>query len=603
MALLTYEMKSIYLHQLGAVFAELQERTRSMQHMLSAVGDYWTQYYKDMLTLRQAASGSVAVISNEYAKMLDFVLSADILDIPDETRSQFDMLYFDMLDFVPMVRDGHGGYTPLGKHIYDTSPEEMDAMYVPFPGVRGIPYISTSLFEASVVLVEGVHYHIVEDDGIYFFVDIFNDSSIVPYTYTADDEEPSQEDVFITDDTVAVGRFESTSRDKLTHKFLILWACGTVLSSTVIYERYGRFLYRKHADSEVYHWLITALMRYYSSAKTRDAIEQAVNILCGAPYTRTEGERIISIDYVDNSGIVLPSRENADQLRVFTTANTYYIPADIDADAADFVAVGVTYPQYSMIYRVCTVDDYISNPDWWCEKDPVSGEYIIPDTILRSVLTHSDSNTTADPTTREQKNDIIDKLLKYNTYYVRINMADSAFVSNPSLRDDILELIQRGTPIYLYPFIRNVITLFLGDYVPHPAAHDQSMYLGLSVTLEDTFVWSVPDAEVTEDLYHSGYVRRNSTVGRSTTNTYLSYGEEQLLVGYAATSDEDVAAIETTDTLVDTALALTLEDDAIETSEEGVFYLYRWFTYDSSMRIMRDGTSYLHGSKRLVYAL
>lgn len=575
-----------------------------MQHMLSAVGDYWAQYYKDILTLRQAASGSVAVISNEYAKMLDFVLSADIIDIPEESRGQFDMLYFDLLDFVPMLKEADGSYSKIDKHIYDTTAEEMDAMYVKFPGVKKIPYISTSLFEASVVLVEGVHYHIVENEGIYFFVDIFNDSAIVPYTYTSEDEEQKISESFETGNTTAVTKTEAASRDRLTHKFLILWACGTVLSSSVIYERYGRFLYRKQADSEVYHWLVTALMRYYTSAKTREAIEQAVNILCGAPYTRTEGERVIRIDYIDGTGTVLQNKINAEQMRVFTSANMYYMPADVDLENSSFVQVGVTYPQYTMLYRACSVDDYLSNPDWWCEKDENTGAYLIPDSTLLSVMTHKDHNTDVpNTTTREQKNELIDKVLKYNTYYIRINIADSSISSNENLQADIFELIRRGTPIYLYPFIRQVVTLFLGDSVHPDTIDDGTVYLGLSITLEDSFIWDVPDSEVSEVMFHSGKVRRNNTIARSAIHTYTAYGAESLNVGLAATTDEDLAVIAATDSSVSTRISMDLSDNDIRTTDNGEFYLYRWFYYNSNSRIMRDGRSYKHGSKLTVHRL
>ncbi|MGN1038206.1 MAG: hypothetical protein ACI4P0_02280, partial [Mailhella sp.] len=187
MALQTYTMQQNYLHELGAVFLEMSERTASMQSMLTALGDYWQNYYRSLPALKQAVSGFVSAVSTEYAKMLDFVLSADIIDIPDESRGQFDMLYFDMLDFIPMVKTAGGGFAPFTKngeavHIYEAQSSEIDAIFVPFKDVKAIPYISTSLFESSVVLVEGVHYHVEEGEGIYFFVHIFSDTAIVPYT-------------------------------------------------------------------------------------------------------------------------------------------------------------------------------------------------------------------------------------------------------------------------------------------------------------------------------------------------------------------------------------------------------------------------------------
>ena len=128
MALMSYTLDSRHLHQLGAVFTELQERTASMQHMLSAVGDYWTQYYKDIATLKQASSGSVAMFSNEYAKMLDFVLSADIINIPEEARSQFDMLYFDMSDFIPVKLNSDNTYSKVADSLHEVDKNNIDDM-------------------------------------------------------------------------------------------------------------------------------------------------------------------------------------------------------------------------------------------------------------------------------------------------------------------------------------------------------------------------------------------------------------------------------------------------------------------------------------------
>ena len=186
---------------------EISDHSLQARSMLTALGDYWTAYYRDLVPVSLAASGSMAAVSKEYTRLLDLVRASNILDVPITDASQFELLVIDAADLRAVYTDE-----------YRT---EVACYEVAFPGVVDTAYLTTSLFEAPVVLERGRHFDVIPGKGYRFYVDLFGDRGIADYSYELD----------------ISGR-----------KKILLWACDLALSSTVIYNRYGRFLYRKSND-------------------------------------------------------------------------------------------------------------------------------------------------------------------------------------------------------------------------------------------------------------------------------------------------------------------------------------------------------------------
>ena len=216
---------------------EISAYSLQARSMLTALGDYWTAYYRDLVPVSIASSGSMASVSREYTRLLDLVRASNILDVPITNASPFELLVIDAADLHPVYTDEYQS--------------EVAYYEINFQGIVDTAYLTNSLFEAHVVLERGKHFDVIPGKGYRFYVDLFGDDSIADYSY----------------ELVIGGQ-----------KKILLWACDLALSSTIIYNRYGRFLYRKSNDGEQYKWFVSALMRFYANAKTTKSISDVLNI-------------------------------------------------------------------------------------------------------------------------------------------------------------------------------------------------------------------------------------------------------------------------------------------------------------------------------------
>lgn len=369
--------------------AEINEYGLRAKAMLTALGDYWTNYYRDLDPLACATTGSMAAVSKEYTRILDLVRSSNILDVPLRQTSQFELLSISRAD-METVYDANGN---------------IDYFFVPWTDVVDTTYLTTTLFESRVVLEKGVHFDVVQQKGYKFYVDLFNDHGITGFAYE-------------------IGENNSQG--------LLLWACDMALSSTVIYDRYGRFLYKKTIDGEQYKWMVSALMRFYENAKSCKGIQDVLNIMYGVPYTRYKDEVITDIYYVDQNLNRVLSQIEDPYICIETDRASYYTYAFSDL----LYKVGDTVPQFSLLADFNKVDDYISKPEWW--KDVA-----FPSTLVDG----------AEYLSAEQKNDLMDKILKYNTVHINIGISFDTYQTYLAQVKQFFEIIESGFPVYLYPLV------------------------------------------------------------------------------------------------------------------------------------------------------
>ena len=386
----------------------LEISTYSLQarSMLTALGDYWTAYYRDLVPVSIASSGSMASVSREYTRLLDLVRASNILDVPITDASQFELLVLDASDLHPVYTD---------EYRTEVAYYEID-----FQGIVDTAYLTNSLFEASVVLERGKHFDVVPGKGYRFYVDLFGDRGIADYSY----------------ELVIGGR-----------KKILLWACDLALSSTVIFNRYGRFLYRRADDGEQYKWFVSALMRFYANAKTTKSISDVLNIMYGVPYTRYKDETVLDSYYV-NANLERGIIDEAPYICIETDKSKYYTYAFSTLTAQK----GDTVPQFTLLASFNEVLDYVSAPGWW-ETSIFPNDLIAGD----SELTH------------EQKMELMDKVLKYNTVYVKIGVSFETYQTYLRQVQEFYKIIESGFPVYLYPLVE---PLFKAVFVDSENAED-----------------------------------------------------------------------------------------------------------------------------------
>lgn len=400
---------------------EISNYSLQARSMLTALGDYWTAYYRDLVPVSLAASGSMAAASKEYTRLLDLVRASNILDVPITDASQFELLVIDAADL-------HTVYT-------DEYKTEVAYYEVDFPGVVDTAFLTNSLLEAPVVLERGKHFDVVPDKGYRFYVDLFGDSAIANYSY----------------ELVIGGQ-----------KKILLWACDLALSSTIIYNRYGRFLYRKSNDGEQYKWFVSALMRFYANAKTTKSISDVLNIMYGVPYTRYKDETIIDSYYVDAK---LERRviDEAPYICIETDKSKYFTYAFSTLT----VKQGDTVPQFTLLATFNEVLDYISAPGWW--------EYsIFPDDLVvgGTALSH------------EQKMELMDKVLKYNTVYVKIGVSFETYQTYLRQVKEFHKIIESGFPVYLYPLVE---PLFKAVFVDSTNTEDSDNVMNADMVMASVY--------------------------------------------------------------------------------------------------------------------
>lgn len=385
--------------------------------LLTALGDYWSDYYIDADTLSVASTGAVALYSQEYSKMLDYVLASNIIDVPVDKPFAYQLFGFSE-EFFTTVYAADGS---------------IDYYSVPFPGVESTEFFLSSLFEPEVILEKGKNFEIV-DGELRWYVDIFADKNVTDYSYT-------------------IGT--------IPNRQILLWATNIAFEDYLIFERYGRFLYKKDKDSDAYHWLITALLHYYTNTKSLDRIEAVLNVLYGLPLSRYNGEVVTSIDMVDRYLKPVARIEDATFRKVVTSKTEYYVYSFAEL----IISVGDILNDYQLLAKFHVVEDYVSNPDWY-------KTLAFPDELVVS---------NDDP---ELLLELMDKVLKYNIVYVRMVITWDTYSQYKAQLEELYTIIKSGFPVYLYPFVDMIFQANLDDTV---AVSDNPGELGIQFSQEDLY--------------------------------------------------------------------------------------------------------------------
>ena len=406
-------------------FEGLTKRALSTRALLTALGDFWTVYYSQTEVLAQALSGHATMVSKAYTRILDNVLNGSINTVRETKAEQFELCSIDISSLIAYDADGN---------ITDNE-DEIDYYLYPVSDPRIIEcrFLCATLFESPVVLEEGVHYEIEAGRGFKFYVDLKNDTDISDYCYTIEDA---------TDGSVTY----------------LFWACDLALSSYVIYERYGVFLYKSAEDGQSYHQLVSALMKFYANAKTTDSLRMVIDTLYGIPYARWQNETVTYIGYADEELNISDILEEPIYRVVQTDKGTYYTYVF----ATPTIEVGQTVKQFAPFATLNDVYDYINYDKWW--------EDVALPSALISGADISDS----------QKNSIFEKLLKFNTIYINITVTYQTFSQYHEIIKAVMSIVRSGIPVYVYPILEATLRDFFIDIVnPRDTSNNDGTTTGM----------------------------------------------------------------------------------------------------------------------------
>jgi len=323
--------------------AEVHESNRHLKSLLTALGNFWTEVFTDYEMMETILVGVNTLLLTEYYKVLHLVLSGSIINIPTTSEEKFKLLTF-----------AHSDAT----YVLDPLTEEVAYIEYPLSDKSGIDYLVTSLFSPKVALVgDGTHYEVV-DEKIRFYVDIFNDQTILSEAYQISD---------------SIGG----TQESPTAKYILFWATNTYVISQNIQNRFSTFMYKDGVDNDHYKEVTKALQYFFTNTKSLPHFESAINILMGLPNSKVHGERVIDIYPVDINLDRVQVIENVDytgyeespldfagvdSIAVWTDHNNiYYVPVYADL----VVNYGDILEEYQVLGKLYSADDYISNSNWY----------------------------------------------------------------------------------------------------------------------------------------------------------------------------------------------------------------------------------------------
>lgn len=224
-------------------------------------------------------------------------------------------------------------------------------------------------------------------------------------------------------------------------------------------------MYRKAQDGEQYKWLVSALMRFYESAKTVESIQNVLNIMYGVPYTRYKDEVVKDIYYVDKELNRTLSQIEDPYICIETDRACYYTYAFSEV----IYKPGDIVPQFSLLANFNIVEDYIKKPGWW-------EDVAFPDNLVSGAASLS----------AERQNELMDKVLKYNTVHIRIGVSFETYATYLAQVKQFFSIIESGFPVYLYPLVD---TFFRAVFLDKWEISDELFKIRIAMGLESEYPW------------------------------------------------------------------------------------------------------------------
>jgi len=164
----------------------------------------WATPY-DVDTLHQLSGAVTPLVGEEFQALLHQVLTSSIIDTPVHYTKQHELFAFNSED---------------ATYVY-TDEFETELAYIEFtyPGLEGIEYLSSGLFNAAIVLDAGNYFEIVPNSGgtVRFYIDIFQDASIKSGAYVFETTEVPDKIIFVA----------------------MFWASTITVTETYLYDRFG----------------------------------------------------------------------------------------------------------------------------------------------------------------------------------------------------------------------------------------------------------------------------------------------------------------------------------------------------------------------------
>lgn len=139
--------------------------------------------------------------------------------------------------------------------------------------------------------------------------------------------------------------------DTPAEKYNLLWNSEIIHQDYTLFERYGRFLWDKEANTKDYHLMLQFLVVTYTNTKTYDVLFTTINTMFGMPFSKHLTETVVKV-------VPVSEGDNIIAYHIITDKEVYATPGYVKV----LVEVGDVITQFTLLasfVKVFDVDNII----------------------------------------------------------------------------------------------------------------------------------------------------------------------------------------------------------------------------------------------------
>lgn len=292
---------------------------------------------------------------------------------------------------------------------------------------------------------------------------------------------------------------------------MAMWAPDALVDRRTLANNFGSLLGVEEDSSESYRAFLRGIFQLYLLGPVLERIESAFNVVLGYPVIRDDGEILESLDLGVTDPLVL---------RVVTRRGlngplaTYQFPAGtpLRSDLTVGNLKTLTFDAFEPLTTAITVTDYIQDPTWWHGREiplelfakeadgtvPTVARRTADARFVNNVLFATDAPRVGDPGLKVGADEngftatngkfyrhrlayvLMDKYLKYHTFYVRFDPQVFASAGTPFGRsfDQLNALVLAAKPSHVFALVEPANKLLDTVSIYETGVYAPATYMG-----------------------------------------------------------------------------------------------------------------------------
>lgn len=307
-------------------------------NFLHGLSDLWNRFFSDREKLKQIYSANSILMGQSYLDLMENVLNLSIREAPVFGRDFFKLL---------PIREDLISKRIDGRFAFDLTPY----------AIKAFKFLQNKILDPTTILEEDLHF-IIELDGEEDLL-LFHRN---PFDWNNDGTGEIVPGVAYR--TVEVAQDDGTTT---LERELAFWIPDCEKDSFNLYLNFGYLIQRFEPSSESYRALIQGVARYFVLGPTPGILTSALNVICGVPVIRDDGEYLLRVTVSDETQTVVTNTRN------YEFGTRVPLRADIldSGNWADSVGAdnALTFHSFEHLTELFQIHDALNNWSWWYEKN------------------------------------------------------------------------------------------------------------------------------------------------------------------------------------------------------------------------------------------